>query len=309
MKFGIQLPHFGPLASGEGTIALARRAEALGFDSVWVGDHIIYPPQFAERFGHDFYEAVTTLAYVAASTSRIRIGTAVLVLPYRNPLLLAKQLATIDVLSGGRLTVGVGAGWMAEEYAALGAPFAERGAATDEYLEIIRTLWTEERPKFSGKFFQFPEVLSTPRPSQRPNPPIWIGGNSPRALRRAAELGDGWLPIWHKPTGRGFTPESLREKITQLGEFRRKAGRGGQPEIAGLMPLAILNRRATAEEAQPLVGPPDQLAEILRQYQNAGLSHIILSPYYGLSPALLPKTLAEVEQILTRFIREVRPHV
>ncbi len=143
MKFGVQLPHFGPLASGRGAVTVARRAEALGLDSVWVGDHIVYPRGLAGRFGHEFYEAVTTLAYVGASTERIRLGTAVLVLPYRNPLILAKELATLDVLSGGRLAVGVGVGWLPEEYAALGAPFGERGAATDEWLRVIRALWTE----------------------------------------------------------------------------------------------------------------------------------------------------------------------
>ncbi|MFQ5897300.1 MAG: LLM class F420-dependent oxidoreductase [Candidatus Methylomirabilia bacterium] len=309
MKFGIQLPHFGPLSSAEGTISLARQAEALGFDSVWTGDHIVYPPQFAERFGAEFYEAVTTLAYVAAQTSRIRVGTAVLILPYRNPLVLAKQLVTLDVLSGGRLTVGVGVGWMAEEYAALGAPFAERGAATDESLRIIRTLWTEERPKFSGARFKFPEMLFAPRPVQRPSPPLWVGGNSPRALRRAAELGDGWLPIWHAPTRRGFTPRALAERIAELGERGRKAGREVRYEVAGLMPLAILDRPPTLEEAQPLVGPPALLADTLCRYKEAGLGHVILSPYYGVGPALLPKSLAEVEQTLTRFIHEIRPHV
>lgn len=309
MKFGIQLPHFGSLASAEGTVSLARQAEALGFDSLWAGDHIVYPPQFAERFGSEFYEAVTTLAYLAARTSRIRVGTAVLILPYRNPIVLAKQLATLDVLSGGRLTVGVGVGWMAEEYAALGAPFVERGPVTDEFLRIIRTLWTEERPKFSGVRFKFPEVLFAPRPVQRPSPPLWVGGNSARALRRAAELGDGWLPIWHAPTRRGFTPKALAERIAGLNDLGRKAGRTVRYEVTGLMPLAILDRPPTIEEAQPLVGPPDLLVETLRRYKEAGLGHVILSPYYGVGAHLLPKTLTEVEQILMRFTREVKPHV
>ncbi|MFQ5828399.1 MAG: LLM class F420-dependent oxidoreductase [Candidatus Methylomirabilia bacterium] len=309
MKFGIHLPHFGPLVSGEGTVALARRAEALGLDSVWVGDHLLYPVQFAERFGAEFYEAVTTLTYVAAVTSRIGIGTAVLILPYRNPVVLAKQLATLDALAPGRLMVGVGVGWMAEEYAAVGAPFAERGQATDESLQVMRALWTQERPAFSGRRFRFADVLFAPRAVQRRSPPIWVGGNSPRALRRAAELGDGWFPIWHAPTRRGFTPEALGEKIAELGELGGKAGRGIRYEVAGLMPLAILDRRPTAEETQPLVGPPDLLAEMLRRYREAGLGHAILSPYYGLTPERLPKTLAEVEKILERFVRDVRPHV
>lgn len=309
MKFGLQLPHLGPLASGSGTVRLARRAEALGFDSVWTGDHIIYPSQYVERFGSEFYEALTTLAWVAASTSRVTVGTAVIVLPYRNPLILAKELATIDVLSGGRLIVGVGTGWLAEEFAALGVPFTERGAATDESLRIIRCLWTEERPRFSGRFFQFPEMLAAPRPLQRPTPPIWVGGTTARALRRAAELGDGWLPIWHKATGRGFAPEALKGKIAELRELSRARGRTAPQTVAGLMPLAVLDRVPHAEEAQPLVGPPELIAETLGRYRDAGLDHVILSPYYGLAPELLPRTLTEVEQLFERFAADVRPRL
>lgn len=306
MKFGVQLPHFGPLASGEGTLALARRAEALGYDSVWVGDHIVYPPPLAERFGGEFYEAVTTLSFVAAQTSRIAVGTAVLVLPYRHPLVLAKQLATLDALSGGRLIVGVGAGWLEEEYRALGAPFAERGAATDEYLKAMRTLWTAERPRFAGKFVTFPEVLFAPRP--RATLRVWVGGNSPRALRRAAELGDGWLPIWHAATGRGFTPPALRDKCAELERLRARAGRGGQGEVAALMPLAITDRAST-HSPEPLVGAADAIVEMLRRYRDAGLGHVILTPYYGLPAALLPKSLEEVERLLAAFAGDIRPRL
>ncbi len=309
MKFGVYLPNFGPLASAEWIHALAQHAEGLGFDSIWAADNIVYPPQYAERLGSEFYEAVTTLAYVAALTRRIRIGTAVLVLPYRNPLILAKALATLDVFSRGRLIVGVGVGSMAEEYDALGVPFANRGAAADECLRIIRTLWTQEHPKFSGKLFRFSDVLFAPRPVQQPGPPIWVGGNSARALQRVAELGDGWLPIWHAPTGRGFTPETLREKIVELGELAGRLGRRVQHEVAGIMPLAIPGRRPRIETAQPLLGPPEQLVEMLREYKEAGLSHVILSPGYGVPRELLPKNLAEAEHLLTRFVSDVRPHV
>ena len=308
MKFGIQLPHFGPLASGEGTVAVALHAEALGFDSVWTGDHIVYPRAQAPRFGHEFYECVTTLTWVAARTARIGLGTAVLVLPYRNPLVLAKELTTLDVLAEGRLIVGIGVGWLAEEYAALGAPFDARGAATDEYLRIMRTLWTEDHPRFSGKFFRFDDLLFAPRPRRRPSPPVVVGGNTSHALRRAAELGDGWLPIWHAPTGRGFTPAALAEKITELASVRERAGRHERAEIFALMPLAIVDRPASGVPA-PLVGTVEELVGLLRQYGRAGLDHVIVSPYYGIAPEQLPRTIAEVERLLLRFARDVRPHV
>ncbi|ETX04230.1 MAG: hypothetical protein ETSY2_29935, partial [Candidatus Entotheonella gemina] len=209
MEFGVQLPHFGPLVSGKGTLALAQRAEALGFDAVWVSDHIVYPATFAERFGTAVYEAITTLTWVGAVTERIRLGTAVLIAPYRNPLLLAKQLSTLDDLSGGRTIVGVGAGWMEEEFAALGTSFAERGAITNEHLQVMRILWQDEHPTHTGEHYQFPPLCADPRTAQQPAPPIWIGGNSKPALRRAARFGEGWLPIWHAPTGRGFSPAEL----------------------------------------------------------------------------------------------------
>jgi probable F420-dependent oxidoreductase len=302
MKIGVQLPHFGALASGEGALRLAERCEELGFDSVWTGDHIVYPRAMEARFGREFYESIVTLAFVAARTRRITLGTGVLVLPYRNPLVVAKQLATIHALAGGRLVVGVGVGWVAEEFAALAAPFAERGAATDEALRVLRTLWTEEQAEFAGRTFRFSDLSFAPRP--RTAPPLLVGGNGPRALRRAAELGDGWLPIWHPPTGRGFTPEALREKLIELRELRRRAGRSDGLTVAGLLAFAF----ADDAGVQPLslVGAPGAIAEQLEAYAAAGLDHVILSPFYGVPAELAPTDLADVERRLARFTREVR---
>ncbi|MGH7325404.1 MAG: TIGR03619 family F420-dependent LLM class oxidoreductase [Candidatus Rokuibacteriota bacterium] len=306
MRFGVHLPHFGALASGAGTLRLAQRAETLGYESVWVADHIVYPRELTERFGAEFYEAVTTLAFVAAHTAKVTVGTAVLVLPYRHPVVLAKQLATLDALAGGRLIVGVGAGWLEEEYRALGAPFEERGAATDEALHVMRSLWSGERAGLSGKFPGLGEAVFAPRPLQPPR--VWVGGNTARALRRAAELGDGWLPIWHAPTKRGFTPEALRDKVAELAALRRQAGRAGRAEIAALMPLAITDT-ALPGAPQPLVGAPEAIADTLRRYRDAGLEHVILSPYYGLPPALSPKSLDDVDRVLSAFAADVRPRL
>jgi probable F420-dependent oxidoreductase len=308
MRFGVQLPHFGPLASGPGAVSIARRAEALGFDSVWVGDHLAYPPSLADRFGSEFHEALVTLSYLAAATSRVRLGTAVLVLPYRHPVLLARQLATLDVLSAGRVTVGVGTGWLAEEFAALGVPFADRGALTDESLRIVRALWTEDPPSFAGRFFTVPEVTARPRPLQRPTPPVWVGGNTPRALRRAAELGDGWLPIWHAPTGRGFAPSELRLRVEELAARAASAGRRVRHEIGGLMPVALPEASPAGGEL-PLVGPPGRVVDMLGRYREAGLHHVILTPVYGVPAGLQPKDLAEFERLLERFASEVRPQL
>lgn len=307
MQFGVQLPHFGPLVSGQGTLALAQRAEAIGLDAVWVSDHIVYPETFAERFGAAVYEAITTLSWVGAVTERIQLGTAVLIAPYRNPLLLAKQLATLDDLSGGRTIIGVGAGWMEEEFSALGAPFSERGAVTDEHLQILRTLWGEEHPSHAGAYYQFPPLCADPRPAQRPGPPIWIGGNTGPALRRAARLGEGWLPIWHAPTERGFSPAELRVEIDRLAELTDNAGRSVTQHIGGLMPLALSNEATAHEPLAPLIGRSDQVAEVLAGFRDAGLQHVILSPFYGVSPERQPEDLAAVERLLERFMNEVAP--
>ncbi len=309
MEFGVQLPHFGPLVSGRGTLALAQQAESLGLDSVWVSDHIAYPATFAERFGTSVYEAVTTLTWVGAVTQRIQLGTAVLIAPYRNPLLLAKQLATLDDLSGGRTIVGVGAGWMEEEFQALGADFAERGAITDEHLQVMRTLWRDDNPSHTGERFYFPPLCAEPRPTQQPAPPIWIGGNTLPALRRAARLGEGWLPIWHAPTERGFTAPELKVQIDHLATLTDQANRSLTPTIGGLLPLALSDEAVPPNPLAPLIGRPDQVAESLTHLREAGLQHVILSPFYGISPDQMPADLEAVGRLLERFMSEVKPAV
>jgi probable F420-dependent oxidoreductase len=298
MRFGVQLPHFGALASLPGSVALARRAEALGFDSVWVGDHVAYPATLADRFGRDFYEPLSTLALVAGATTRVILGTAVVVLPYHHPLLLARTLATIAAAAPGRLAVGVGVGWLAEEFAALGAPFTERGAVADEALQVIRAVWSRERASFAGRFFRFDDVLIAPRPA--PVPPLLVGGNTARARRRAAEQGDGWLPIWHAPTGRGFTPPALATEVAALRE--RRPGL----EVVALMPLALVEGPGAPVAPEPLVGPRAALVDLLGRYREAGLDHVILSPYYGLPADALPRSLAAVEDLLAAFAADVR---
>jgi probable F420-dependent oxidoreductase len=198
------VPHFGSAASVAGIDATCEIMEALGGDSVWVGDHVVIPfgfrtgyPYAATWYDPDdpppYWEAFSVLAYLAARTTRLRIGTSVAVLPYRHPLLTAKMLATIDVLSGGRLVFGAGAGWFEEEFLALGlSTFGERGAVTDEQLEIIRRCWTEDRPSFDGAHYRFGELSVRPGPVQQPHPPILIGGTGRAALRRAARYGDFW---------------------------------------------------------------------------------------------------------------------
>jgi probable F420-dependent oxidoreductase len=194
MRFGVTVPNYRRLASPENLRHVAARSEELGFDAVWVTDHVVVPEPYREMFGKTVYDPLSVLAFLAACTQRVELGTAVLVIPYRNPVSVAKELATIDNLSGGRLVFGTGAGWAREEFEALGVAYDERGPITDEYLRVILELWTNPTPQFDGRYIRLHDVHAEPRPLRQPHPPILVGGYSKKAIRRAVALGQGWLP-------------------------------------------------------------------------------------------------------------------
>jgi probable F420-dependent oxidoreductase len=232
MNFGYDIPTRGPLAAPENVTAIAQKGEALGFGTAYVNDHIVIPTDIASRYpysedggwaGGQFGEAMDILAYLAylaSATSKVRLLTSVMVVPYRNPVVTAKTIATIDVLSGGRVTIGCGAGWMEEEFIAVGAPpFKERGKSTDEYLEIFRELWTSEAPSYDGAYASFSNILALPQPRQS-RLPLWIGGESRPALRRTARLGDGWYPIGYNPK---FPLDTLGRFKGRLGVLKEEA--------------------------------------------------------------------------------------
>src|SRR6516162_5740202 len=226
MQFGFNLPLSGPLASPAMLARLVAEGEAIGYDYAAISDHIVEPTDIHARYPYtesgefpassrgERHEQLTVIAYLAAKTSRLKFLTSVMVAPHRPAVLTAKMLATIDVMSGGRLIVGVGAGWLEEEFAAIGAPpFAERGAATDEYLMAFRELWTKDKPRFDGRFVKFADILFAPKPVQKPCPTLWIGGESGPAMRRAARLGDAWYPIGVNPRHRLDTMARYRAAV------------------------------------------------------------------------------------------------
>ncbi len=234
-------------------------------------------------------EPVTTLTYVAGVTSRVSLGTSVQVLPYRNPVINAKQLANLAMLSGGRLIAGVGAGWLQEEAEAIGMPWDERGARTDEHIEVLRAIWTQEEPKFEGRFYRVEGVRCEPRPS--PAPPIWVGGHEAPSLRRAARLGDGWHAYC-------LAPNDLTEGWRRVQSMAREAGR--DPEELTLsvrVPLSITE--APSDTPVPLVGSVEQIGEWLRQYQKIGVAHMVFEPPIM---AGIDGALAAME----RFAKELR---
>jgi probable F420-dependent oxidoreductase len=226
MRFGFYLPTRGATAAPEALEALVARGESLGFSSVVIADHIVFPVTIQSKYpytvsgafpGHgDALEQLSLMAFVAGKSGRLRLISSVMILPHRNPVVTAKMLATIDVLSRGRVTVGVGVGWLREEFQALGAPdFDRRGAVSDEYLRIFKTLWTQDPASFRGEFYRFDGIRCLPHPAQKPHPPIWIGGHSKAALRRVARLGDGWHPVGANPAV-PLRPAELRAELDDL---------------------------------------------------------------------------------------------
>lgn len=237
MEFGLSTLSRGVFVTREAYMETAKAAEGAGFGFLSVNDHLIVPASLdsaypytqggewaAAEHGHCF-DQLATLAFLAGCTSRLRLLTSVMVVPHRSALPTAKMLATIDVLSGGRLILGVGSGWMQEEFALLGAPFEDRGRATDEYLEAFKELWTKDRPSHKGRHVSFANVIFAPKPMQKPHPPLWVGGESPAALRRTIKLGDCWYPGNNSQTKPLDTPARLGAAIAGLRGMAEAAGR------------------------------------------------------------------------------------
>jgi probable F420-dependent oxidoreductase len=202
---------------------MARVAEALGYDALTVSEHVVMPDNLVANMGAYWPDAFTAMAFMAGATTRIRVNSSVIVLPYHQPVALAKAVTTLDVLSGGRVTVTVAAGMAEGAFAVLGVPFHRRGRVTDEYIEVMKLLWTEDHPRFQGEFVEVHDVVFAPKPVQRPHPPLWIGGSSMAALKRAARLGDGWAPAGSQG-GKGPWLDSPEELPMFLDQARQVPG-------------------------------------------------------------------------------------
>lgn len=305
MRWGLHLGNFGSAAGTERIVGLAQAAERLGFDSVWVSDHVAAPVSFDStsalpgstydaEMGGSFYEALTTLAVVAGATSRVRLGTSVLVLPIRHPLLLARQIATLDVLSGGRVELGVGAGWLAEEFEAMGGhPFVSRGGVLDESLAILRLAWETRESDHDGRFYRFPALKFGPRPAQPGGPPITVGGHGRVSLRRAARF-DGWQAARERPEALVKPLAALRLEVEERGRswdsfrvlVRCRLGPVGASEspregyeIAGDIPdvLGTIEGYAEVGATELLLNVPADVAlpaavELLERFAEAAIT-------------------------------------
>ena len=267
MRIGVSLLNNQGIENAHALVDMASRADELGFDSVWVHDHVFNVGHVLDRIGgRPYYEPMTFLSFVAARTRRVRLGTSVLVLPYHNPVRLAKAAATLDVLCGGRLVMGVGVGLIEKEMQAMGTPFTERGAYTDEAIAVMRALWSSDEPRFAGKYYRFEGMKFSPRPLQTPSIPLVIGGVSRAAIRRAARLGDGWQPL-------GLSPEALAQGIATLRDEARACGRD-----AAKIPVSIAMTLAAARVGRHALGTgPSEIVKNARAYADVGVETLIIS--------------------------------
>ena len=272
IHYSFRLPnadYLGFPATPQAISETAAKAEALGFDALFVNDHIIVDDSPRNAPWRNVYDPLMTLSYVAAQTSKALLGTSVLILPYRNPVVTAKMIATLDQLSGGRAIAGVGAGWNQAEYDALGVPYRERGARTTEYLRLWQACWTPGPTSFHGRFFSFTDLHINPKPAQQPHPPIWIGGSGPAALRRAARFAQVWQP----------TPTPLPDLIANQAYLRDACAEIGRASIPRTrMSFRVNFSRITGSSGsgsnRPAgQGDPEQVASDLKRYrQEAGLT-------------------------------------
>ncbi len=317
MEFGFSLPGRGPLARPDVILKLAARAETLRYHSIFVTDHVVLPVsaarsiypysptgQFPGGAQQDYLEPLAVLAHLAHATRRIRLGTSVLVVPYRNPLVTAKMLATIDVLSGGRVILGAGVGWLAEEFEALAAPpFEERGAVTDDYLTLMRRAWTTDPVSFETPHYRVRDVHALPKPLQRTGIPIWIGGHTDAAIRRTARLGDGWHPIGMRPPAL-LTPDEYATKVKQLHDLARDAGRDPSAITLSLrVPMHVRSPRVKAAAGdRPLFqGVAAEVQADVERYAALGVTHFVFD-------STAPDLKVALET-MDRFAGEVRPRI
>ncbi|HSE06140.1 MAG TPA: TIGR03619 family F420-dependent LLM class oxidoreductase [Methylomirabilota bacterium] len=312
MRYGFYLPTRGPTASPDALETLVARGEALGFSSVVIADHVVFPVAIRSKYPYtvsgafpgqgDALEQLPLMAFVAARTRTLRLISSVMILPYRNPVVTAKMLATIDVLSRGRVTVGVGVGWLREEFEALAAPpFERRGAVSDEYLRIFKTLWTQDPASYHGEFYRFESIRCLPHPVQKPHPPIWVGGHSPAALRRVARLGDGWHPVGANPAV-PLRPPELRGLLGEL--YRLTEAEGRDPSaltISYKAPVYDAPAAGGGGERRPFSGGQQAIADDVATFAGLGVSELMFD--------FRSESLAESLERMERFAPILRQTV
>ena len=295
MQFGLCIPHYGKPVSLDDLRTTVQRAEALGFHSVWVSDHVVTPSHLLPSMGPIFYDAFVVLTCAAAFTRRVRLGSTVIVVPYRNPLVTAKMLSTLDVLSQGRVIFGVGAGGAPDEFEALGVPSNQRGRRTDEYLSLMIALWTQDPTTFKGRFFSFTDVRFEPKPHQKPHPPIWVGGRSDAALRRAVRVGEAWHPT-------AMALPTLQERMAQLHHLSQAAGRSEGPMVTVHQGIRLTDEYSSSreDERRPGRGTPRQIREDMERYRELGVPVVVCN--------FAAANVEELVKAMETFTADVMPY-
>jgi len=312
MRYGFYLPTRGPTATRESILKLAREGERLGLHSAMIADHIVFPVESDSAYPYtvdgkhpgtgDALETFSILGVVAGATEKVRLVTSVLVLPYRNPVLTAKMVASLDIMSGGRLTLGVGVGWLKEEFEALDSPdFERRGAVTDEWIAIFKQLWTKSPASFDGTFYKYTDIRCEPFPLQKPHPPIWVGGHSKAALRRTARHGDGWHPVGAIAAS-PLPPQEMKAHLQTLKQMTEAEGRDfSKLTISYKAPLYDTGIPDRDGGRRSFSGSADDIAGDIRSFAAIGV-HELIFDFRG-------NSIADSIERLQRFAAEVIPLV
>lgn len=296
-QFGVTVPNNWGVPDPQDVLRMGPEAEQMGYDSIWVMDHLFNTGYIRDRLeDRPYYHPMAMLSYMSATTSRVRLGTSVLVLPYHNPVELAKYAATLDQMSAGRLTLGIGVGAMAEEFDALGIRMRGRGAVTNESISLMRELWTKTLPEFHSRNWDFSDLYFSPKPVQQPYIPLWVGGSSARALRRVARLGDGWHPS-------GLSAEEFANGRREIEALAKREGRSLSDIIMSARIEVEVHAGAPGRRTPVRARlPGDDMGAIragLEAYANAGVTHFVL--------ALNSGDVAALSRLIGRIADEVIP--
>jgi probable F420-dependent oxidoreductase len=293
MKIGITVPNNWGVEDVHDVVTLGQQAEQLGFDSIWTMDHLFNIGFVRDRLDNKpYFHPLGTLSFLAAKTTTITLGTSVMVLPYHNPIELAKYSATLDQLSGGRFILGVGAGGTREESDALGLDFHHRGAIANEMMRVMRELWSSDLPAFSGAYWRFDNLRFSPKPVQRPLP-MWVGGASPGAMKRAATLGDGWHP-------NGLSPENYRATAEQIKEMAAAVGRDPGQISLSVRANIRLNPPSGATQSR-FDGSSNDMVNAIGDYARVGVEHVVLAPDSGNVALVLDKMKQIARDVIPTF--------
>ena len=301
MRLGFNLPNLGLASGPEAVIQVAKRAEELGYDSLWVTERLLYPlnPQSPYAGSPDgslpeaykiALDPLHTLVLAGANTSRIALGTSILDMPYYNPVLLARSLTTLDVISGGRLRVGLGQGWSKDEHDATGASMTTRGARADEFIQVLKAIWTTDPVEFHGDFFQIPRSIIQPKPIQKPHPPIYLAAYSPGAMKRVATMADGWNPAGMPVDGMAQMMEGIRQTASQ-------AGRDPSELKLVVRAFPMVTDQPLGQDRQNFMGSLDQIRSDIQATQNAGADELFFDPTFSPAGATVEGFLKTLEQI------------